>query len=85
MRIFLKYNVQWTKYDRIDILLACVPSRESNPPYNHLVMVIIYPIFFEQKSICLFFFWLFSLFLFLNGTFEAERLHSTFINNVQRS
>jgi len=23
MRIFLKYNVQWTKYDRIDILLVC--------------------------------------------------------------
>lgn len=22
MRIFLKYNVQWTKYDRIDILLV---------------------------------------------------------------
>lgn len=52
MRIFLKYNVQWTKYDRIDILLACVPSQESNPPYNHLVMVIIlYPIFFFRTEV----------------------------------
>lgn len=32
MRIFFKYNVQWTKYDRIDILLvyACLISRIKN-------------------------------------------------------
>lgn len=82
MRIFLKYNVQWTKYDRIDILLACVSSRESNPPYNHLFMIISI-LFFSNRSryACFsFFFGFFPSFFFLNGTFEAERLHSMFIN-----